>query len=284
MIGVSGFIAKIEQIAAREIKYRTGGVGKDGTCDCIGLIMGAMYEIGHKKYDLHSTNYFARFQMESLTKIKDEKELFPGQLLYRSRSSVAKLHARYQNGGSHYTGDILDYYHVGVVTRVKPLRIVECTEYGSVTGIVISTKLKNWTHGGALKGVLYDGYDEEDYPVINTTVPQNALFRAKVITQTDPLSVREWPETGPIIGRVPKGRTVEVMAEAEDGWPKIRYNELVGYASGKYLERIADEDETLAESEKIVREETVRPVFIVDSVGNRFRPVGDFRVLFDSID
>ena len=283
MIGVSGFIAAAEKIAAQKPTYRTGGTGKDGTCDCIGLIMGAMYSVGHKKYDLHSTNYFARFQLESLTKIKDEKELFAGQLLFRSRSSTAKLHARYQKGGSHYTGDLLDYYHVAVVTRINPLRIIECTEYGNVTGIVISTKFKNWTHGGALKGVLYDGYDEEDYPVINASVPQTAIYRAKVITQNDPLSVREWPETGTIIGKVPKHRIVKVLSDAGDGWLKIRYNDRVGYASAKYLERIADEDEPVYSGEA-APEVAARPVFIVDSVGNRFQPVGDFRVYFDSVD
>lgn len=283
MIGVSGFIDAAEKIAAQKPTYRTGGTGKDGTCDCIGLIMGAMYSVGHKKYDLHSTNYFARFQTDNLTKIKNEKELFPGQLLYRSRSSVAKLHARYQNGGSHYTGDLLDYYHVGVVTRVKPLRIVECTEYGSVKGIVISTKLKNWTHGGALKGVLYDGYDEEENPVLETLIPRNALYSAKVITQNDPLSVREWAETGTLIGKVPKGRIVEVLSDAGDGWPKIRYNDFVGYASAKYLKRIEDEDEPVYSGE-VVSEAVARPVYIVDSAGNRFQPVGDFRVYFDSVD
>lgn len=243
MISVSAFIAKIENIAARDLTYKTGGMGKNGICDCIGLIMGAMYELGRKKYDLHSTNYFARFQMASLTPVKNEKDLFPGQVLYRSRSSTSKLHARYQAGGSHYTGDMLDYYHVGVVTRTNPLRIIECTEYGNVTGIVISTKLKNWTHGGALKGVLYDGYDEEENPVITVNSPQMALYLAKVVTKTDPLSVREWPVTGMIIGKVPKGRTVEVISEADDGWPKIRYNELIGYASSLYLQRTDEESE-----------------------------------------
>lgn len=119
--------------------------------------------------------------------------------------------------------------------------------------------------------------------MVEINVPQNALYRAKVITQNDPLSVREWAETGTLIGKVPKGRTVEVLSEAGDGWLKIRYNELVGYASAKYLERIADEDEPVYSGE-VVPEAAVRPVYIVDSVGNRFQPVGDFRVYFDSID
>ena len=84
MISVSAFVRRVEQIAARDLTYRTGGVGKDGTCDCIGLIMGAMYELGHKRYDLHSTNYFARYQVLEMKKIK---ELFVGQLLFRARTN-----------------------------------------------------------------------------------------------------------------------------------------------------------------------------------------------------
>jgi uncharacterized protein YgiM (DUF1202 family) len=95
--------------------------------------------------------------------------------------------------------------------------------------------------------------------------------------------VREWAETGTLIGNVPKGRIVEVLSDAGDGWSKIRYNELVGYASGQYLKRV----DAVAAPEhfgEVVTEAAARPVYIVDSAGNRFQPVGDFRVLFDSID
>lgn len=225
MIGVSAFIGKIREIAARNLTYRTGGIGKDGTCDCIGLIMGAMYELGHKKYDLHSTNYFARFQMFELKKVK-EKDFYPGMILYRARENTGKLDDRYKPGGAHYTGDVLDYYHVLVVTSVKPLEIVECTGYGNVTGIVVSHKTSGTYYGGKLRDVLYEDYREKETA---------AMYKAIVNTENDPLRVREWPETGTILGSVPKGKTVEVLAEAGDGWPKIRYNELMGYVSEKYL-------------------------------------------------
>ncbi len=283
MVGVSAFVSKIKNIASRNLTYKTGGTGKNGVCDCIGLIMGAMYELGHKKYDLHSTNYFARYQMQDLTRVSSEKELFVGQLLFRSRSNTAKLHARYQPGGSHYTGDLLDYYHVAVVTRTKPLEIIECTKYGSVTGIVVNTKFKNWQHGGRLKGVLYDGYDEEDDPVIEAAVPTTALYKAVVTTEKAPLSVREWPQTGPIIGRVPKGHIVDVLSDAGDGWPRIRYNELVGVASEKYLTRTelpAEPQETIETTDEVQG----AVVTIIDRAGNRFNPVGDFKVYFGSVD
>lgn len=230
MIGVSAFIGKIREIAARNLTYRTGGIGKDGTCDCIGLIMGAMYENGHRKYDLHSTNYFARYQTFELKKVT-ERDFYPGMILYRARESTGKLNDRYKPGGAHYTGDMLDYYHVLVVVSVKPLEIIECTEHGNVTGIVASRKPSGTYYGGKLRGVLYEDYVERNEE-------GKTMYKAIVNTEKDPLRVREWPETGTILGSVPKGKTVDVLAEAGDGWPKIRYNELMGYVSEKYLEPV----------------------------------------------
>ncbi|MBQ8617667.1 MAG: SH3 domain-containing protein [Clostridia bacterium] len=251
MIGVSGFVSKVRSIATRDLTYRTGGSGKDGTCDCIGLIIGAMTELGHKKYDMHSTNYFARYQVLELKDVT-QKDLFVGQILFRTRESTEKLNARYQRGGRYYTGDLLDYYHVAVVTSLNPLEIIECTEYGGVSGIVVNTRFKNWQCGGRLRDVLYDGYEEER---------STGMYNAKVTTKSGALNIREWPEEGPVIGKAPKGAAVEVLAEAGDGWPKVRYNGVTGYASEAYLARIAEggaeEEETgnaLAETVTIPRE------------------------------
>lgn len=282
MIGVSAFVAKVRAIADRNPTYRTGGVGKDGTCDCIGLVMGAMYELGHKKYDLHSSNYFARYQMQTIKKVY-EKDLAVGQILYRSRKDSGQLNARYQAGGRYYNGDKLDYYHAGVVTRVNPLEIIECTESGYISGIVISSDVKKWQYAGELKDVLYEGYepDEREEKLVS--------YKAIVTTEKDPLRVREWPETGTILGKVPKGRTVDVLAEAGDGWPKIRYNELMGYASEQYLtpigitEKPNDTESAENDTENAANDTETAPraLILMDSEGNVWRPVGGFTVEID---
>lgn len=258
MISVSAFVRKVEQIAARDLAYRTGGVGKDGTCDCIGLIMGAMYELGHRRYDLHSTNYFARYQTLEMKKVK---ELFVGKLLFRARTNQDKLNGRYMPGGRYYTGDMLDYYHVGVVTSVDPLRIIECTEYGDVTGIVISTKLGRWDYGGKLRDVDYTAQEEE-------SEEETMLYQARVITQDDPLTLRNAPMSGKKIGELPKGAIVDVMSTGD--WPRVKYGEMLGYASAQYLERIEEAEPEYAEL-------TVRTI-IEDSAGRIWEPVGAFSV------
>ena len=70
------------------------------------------------------------------------------------------------------------------------------------------------------------------------------LYQAQVITQEDPLRVRAWAQTGRILGTVPRGAVVDVLADNGDGWPRIQFNELLGYASAEYLERIEDAPES----------------------------------------
>lgn len=268
MIGVTAFVHKVREIAKRPLIYKTGGVGKNSACDCIGLIMGAMYELGQKPYDMHSTNYFARYQTLELKRV-NEKELFVGQLLYRARESTAKLHERYQQGGRYYTGDLLDYYHVGVVTRLAPLEITECTEYGKVTGIVISNRLDNWHYAGKLRGVLYEDYTE-DYPMY-----EEAKGLLTVNTQSGALNIREFPDTGTVLGKAPKGATLELLGDDGSSWLKVRYGDTVGYASAQYL---------VPQAENVVEVSGGEKVVIVDSAGNRFEPVGGWTVFFGSVD
>ena len=274
MIGVSGFIARVEQIAARKPTYRIGGVGRDGTCDCIGLVMGAMYELGQRAYDMHSTNYFARYQLLELKKVS-EKDLFVGQILFHARTNQDRLNGRYLPGGRYYTGDLLDYYHVAVVTAIKPLRIIECTEYGNVTGIVVNEKFSGWDYGGKLRGVLYD---ETEMGGVYTPKEEETvvLYKAHVATQEDPLTLRATPN-GRKIGEIPKGETVEVLAGGE--WARVRWGDALGYVSSAYLKETTEESDL---PENTLDKNMI--VTIIDSEGNRFQPVGDFRVLIGSVD
>ena len=92
---------------------------------------------------------------------------------------------------------------------------------------------EGWDGCAPLTDVTYDEGEEEDATM---------LYRAAVTTEKDPLRVRQSPGTGRIIGHVPRGAEIEVLADKGDGWPRIRYNELVGYASGDYLTRVEDTD------------------------------------------
>lgn len=240
MISKKTFINNILEIQSRNPSYRTGGIGADGTCDCIGLIMGAMYEAGHPKYDMHSTNYFARYQMEELYPVSRAEHLFTGMVVYKAREDTSQLHERYQLGGRYYTGDMLDYYHVGVVLTANPLAIIHCTSGGGVDGITIDSTMGKWAFGGRLVGVDYsnDGIDtvEEEKPMEPYTAKVTAPSGSTVNMRMRP------NEDAAVVVRVPIGSTVEVQTQA-DGWARIVWNGTVGYMMDKFLSPVDDNAE-----------------------------------------
>ena len=270
MIGVSGFAEKVRQIAARNPTYRTGGLGKDGTCDCIGLVMGAMYELGRKPYDMHSTNYFARYQIEDLGKI-DADAPYVGQILFRAREGDERLNDRYKPGGRYDTGDTKDYYHVGVVTSTKPLEIIECTEYGKISGIVINSKLGGWHVGGKIKDVLYEDFEEE-----------KPMGRAIVATKSGALNIREWPD-GPVIGKAPKDSVVEILYVNDKGWAEIRHGRIVGYVAAEYLYPVESSapDEPAYAPDEPEGGDLRAYTMLIRSDGTRIKLEGSWRVAED---
>lgn len=129
----------------------------------------------------------------------------------------------------------------------------------SAKGVIVSNvKDYKWTHWAR---PIIGSNDTE--PVKEDTV----MYKATVVTKSDPLRVREWPVTGTILGSVPKGRVVEVLAEAGDGWPKIRYNELMGYVSEEFLSRVVAD--TPAET----------TTTIISADGLKITLAGDWRVM-----
>lgn len=232
MIAVSAFLDKVKEIAARPLTYRTGGIGSDGTCDCIGLIMGAMTELGHRKYDMHSSNYFARYQMETLDPV-GVTDISHGMIVYKARESTAQLNERYQPGGRYHTGDMLDYYHVGVVESIDPLVIVHCTESGNVDGITHDYKMGGWTHTGQLKDISYDAREE---------TPVMSVYKAIVTAPSGrTVNMRSRPSRGGLLNtRVPIGASVMVQETAKNDageeWSRITFNGMTGYMMTQYLQ------------------------------------------------
>lgn len=137
-----------------------------------------------------------------------------------------------------------DEGHIGIATGEGTV-----IHSSSTKGCVVETPLtaaEGWDLLGIHRyievgeAVEIEPEPEIDVQPVEPVIP-GVLYEAKVVTQKDPLRVRSYPKTGEILGHVPKGRIVEVLAENDKGWPMIRYNELEGYASGDYLERISVE-------------------------------------------
>jgi len=141
-IPLSDFLFHVEEIAAENPSYRIGGSGSDGTCDCIGLIMGAIRRSGGKWPWLHSSNDAARKAVQSLAPISRVADLSAGDLVFRH----LKPGERGYNLPNRYVGDPdpNDYTHVGIVLSVDPLRIRHMTS----PSVKLDTKLGRWSHRG----------------------------------------------------------------------------------------------------------------------------------------
>lgn len=100
-------------------------------------------------------------------------------------------------------------------------------------------------------------------------------MRVRLQDEDSTLNVRAEPgRGGDRIGRLHHGAVVTVQAEYENGWRFVRYGEgALGYVDGSYLEAVQEE-----------AEEKPPEISIVDSAGNVFKPVGDFKVLIGSVD
>ncbi len=209
------FANAVQELALTITGYQNGKSGQNGLCDCIGLIMGAMAQLGRGSYPMHSTNYFARYQMDSLRTLKSGETLQVGQLLYKHNDDQDDLNDRYKPGGRYYVeGDLRNYYHVGVVTDLSPLEITHCTSSGNISGIKRDSSTKGWTLVGELRGVDYATKHEEDNMISRTAyvvVPEG----------TSTANLRQRPDkSAPLIKRIKSGTVLDVLEEA-DGWAKV---------------------------------------------------------------
>ena len=225
---VNQFLQNLQEIVASNPTYREGGTGKDGTCDCVGAIMGAL----GGKFDLHSSNYFARYQMQSLDSLMDESQLHPGSVVYKSRRDTTYLNKRYLPGGTHHADTSLDYYHVGVVTKIAPLEITHCTSGGGVNGFTTDDTINAWSWFGDLLQVDYGGADEvvQDAP---------AAVELAVVYSEDgkPVRMRSKPTTEGeynTVAKVPYSAPVRILEQAGE-WATVSWNGQRGYMMSKYL-------------------------------------------------
>ena len=158
-------------------------------------------------------------------------------------------------------------HHVGLVTGDGTV-----VHSSSAKGEVVETALDGgWALLGRHRYIGTDFIGET-----GDDMTMNALYQAVVSTQSGALNVRDAPDGGRI-GSLPKGTTVEVLAEPAQGWTFVRSGSLMGYVSSAYLTRAESENE-----ENVI---SISPdVTIIDDEGNSFRPVGGWRVLVTGMD
>lgn len=213
---LQAFLDGVLENAARVKEYKLGMDGRNGQCDCIGLIIGGIRLAGGVWSGTHGTNYAARNEMQSLEKIPSAGALKVGDLVYKAHApgqSGYNLPSAYKN-----SPDQRDYYHVGVVERVDPLVILHCTSVPG--GIKRDTALGNWAYYGLWKGIGEEGAFQP-YQVIGGQ-----------------LKMRSGPGTNyAVVAYLPNGTRVSARKIAgNQDWLQVQYNGQTGYCMARYLE------------------------------------------------
>ena len=277
MVPLDKFLACVQENAARVREYAHGGDGSNGKCDCIGLIIGALKLAGFTWPGTHGSNWAARNAMATppgLCPISpDRGGVFLGEIVYKVRMQGEEKYdlPDHYNG----SGDLLDYYHVGVVTGVDPLEITHCTSVAG--GIKRDNTLGQWRYGGKLKYVDYASPSEKGAPEEGREVSQSdgevLPPRTGEVSQSnggvlpprtgevgrspggveEPMeglramayansgkteNLRQGPDKkSALIARVPIGEEVRILETHTDGsaWNKVSYGGKTGYIMTKYL-------------------------------------------------
>ena len=225
-VEVRKFIAAAEAIAAEEPKYVSGGSGQDGGCDCIGLIIGAIRRCGGRWTGIHGSNYAARWEMDGgLKKITSAADLRIGEVVYKAYSPGASgysLPDKYIKRTEYYTGDLNDYYHVGIVESVTPLRIRHMT----TPRPKMDTTLGKWAYHGKLKKV---GLEKEEVQEMETVIIRGGDASAGI-------RMRSAPSTSASeVTKIPQGSKA-VMLHDDGTWCQVTYAGASGYVMKKFVQ------------------------------------------------
>ena len=246
MISLSAFLEGIQENAKRIRAYEQGHDGSDGKSDCIGLIIGAVRLAGGEWPGTHGSNWAARNAMDGLEHIPDATKMFLGEIVYKAKEPGEdgySLPDRYKN-----SGDLRDYYHVGVVTQIDPLEITHCTNVAG--GIKRDNSLGKWRWGGRLKEADYKIEGEEGgishWSIVTAESGKTVNLRKKASMKSA------------VIARVPVGAKVEVWPDDEgEQWAKATYGGMTGCIMTKFLQPDEQEEDCPEKQTKSVSREAL---------------------------
>lgn len=233
MIRVTDFLIQVEKIINEAPAYQTRGDGSKGVCDCIGLIIGAIRRAGGEWKGLHGSNYAARNEMVSLEEIGSLNQLAVGEAVYKVRKPGDE---KYDLPKS-YRKDLNDYYHVGVVVSVNPLRIRHVTYPG---GAATDTKIGKWKYHGKLKKIDYAASGGKTGGGGGSRMEET--YQAKVKGGT--LRMREHPMDGAeVLARIPDTTELTVR-NYSDEWAATFYKGNSGYVKREFLVPVGEDDQS----------------------------------------
>ncbi len=198
--------------------YRAGGTDETGI-DCSGAFVRVFRMSGMSIY--HGSNRILRQHCTGVQAVGDGSRLRAGMAVFKQRADTGALKAEYRPGGRYYDPDWpMDYYHIGLVESVRPLRILHATTPVAKR----DTSLGKWAVQGWLKGVTEEDDMTESVTIgyITAQTGGTVNLRAKAGKQ------------GAILRRLPIGACVRVLAQSGD-WARVSDGEMTGYVMAQFI-------------------------------------------------
>ena len=229
-VSVGAFLVKAEEIAAENPRYdsKGGHDGSDGYCDCIGLVIGAIRRAGGRWTGMHGSNYAARREVSLLSPIAGTGDLTVGEAVFKKREPGQKSYAlpgRYGPGGGCYNGDLNDYYHVGIVESVFPLRIRHMTS----PGVRMDTSLGKWACHGRLLKIDYGESGKRRQNMEKVTIRGG--------NPDAPVHLRSaGSKASAVLADIPQGSQADLL-EGGGRWSRVSWGGKTGYVMSEFIAR-----------------------------------------------
>lgn len=221
-------------------RWAYGAQTKRGQADCSGAFVWSYGQHGHSVY--HGSNRIAREETEGLIPLATATPE-PGMACFKVRAPGAPGYAlpgEYKPGGSHYNGDLNDYYHIGLIDE-DVSRVLNAQS--AATGFVASPIGQNWSHVAYLRQAAYPGRKEENPLEIKEVWAGNG----------QPVNLREKPSTASKrLSQVPVGTPVTVHAEEGD-WAEVTAEGKRGYMMLAFLRQPGSFEERLRQLEDRIK-------------------------------
>ena len=198
--------------------YASPGSNDQQGIDCSGAFVRAFAAEGQSIY--HGSNRIARSYCTRVVALHGSaQELRVGCAVFKTRADASALPACYQPGGERYDPAFpLDFYHIGLVTAVHPLRIVHAT----TPCAKVDQRLGEWSHAGFLTGVQYEEAEEMVMAYVNAESGTTVNLR------------RSASRKSVVLARLQVGTCVRVLEEKGD-WARVAAEEHTGWMMRAYL-------------------------------------------------
>jgi hypothetical protein len=271
MIDIKRLISDCEAIIGWP--YSSPGTNDERGIDCSGMLVRAYQLQGASIY--HGSNRIIRAHCGLVRQITGEADLAHGMVVFKRREDGQEP-AEYKPGGKYYDPALVgNFYHIGLVASVNPLRIVHAT-----TPVAkVDTVLGNWTWCAYL---LDGNYFNAVVDVADDVKPQAVSQQLmRVNTNDSGLTFRKEPKivSGvdnrvPAMPRIPKDATVTVNVSNGQGWANVAYGGYTGWVSEMYLapfSALVDKPVDYATNERINIELTSVEARVLLAIADKIR-------------